>query len=243
MRAELRRVQGRADKGQAALRRRFLSLGSVSLRPFIRVNRAGFTLIELLVAISILAIVAVLGWRGLDGIVRARVALTNDTEQTRGMQLAFAQLESDCAHIAGPSIIFDRAPLSADPGSLLLVRTVFAYDQPTRVQVVAYRLSDGLLTRQESAPTRDLKVLDNAWQAALTGADKAQAVTLQSGVAVMTMRTWANDGAGWRVTGGDAAPAKPAPSAAPIPLTGLEVALQLRDHPGSMIKVFLLGTA
>jgi general secretion pathway protein J len=34
----------------------------------------GFTLIELLVAITILAIVAVLGWRGLDGIVRARVA-------------------------------------------------------------------------------------------------------------------------------------------------------------------------
>ena len=43
----------------------------------------GFTLIELLVAISVLAIVAVLGWRGLDGIVRARVALTGNLEQTR----------------------------------------------------------------------------------------------------------------------------------------------------------------
>ena len=38
----------------------------------------GFTLIELLVAISILAIVAVLGWRGLDAIVRARVSLNED---------------------------------------------------------------------------------------------------------------------------------------------------------------------
>jgi general secretion pathway protein J len=34
-------------------------------------ERGGFTLVELLVAISILAIVAVLGWRGLDGIIRA----------------------------------------------------------------------------------------------------------------------------------------------------------------------------
>jgi len=34
-----------------------------------RRRRAGFTLIELLVAISVLAVVAVLGWRGLDGIV------------------------------------------------------------------------------------------------------------------------------------------------------------------------------
>lgn len=36
---------------------------------------SGFTLIELLVAITVMAIVAVLGWRGLDGIVRARLTL------------------------------------------------------------------------------------------------------------------------------------------------------------------------
>jgi general secretion pathway protein J len=33
-------------------------------------------LVELLVAITIMAVVAVLGWRGLDSIVRARVSLT-----------------------------------------------------------------------------------------------------------------------------------------------------------------------
>ena len=54
-----------------------------------RAGGRGFTLVELLVAISILAIVAVLGWRGLDGIVRARVALTAQMEQTRGMQLVY----------------------------------------------------------------------------------------------------------------------------------------------------------
>src|SRR4030065_1669722 len=74
----------------------------------------GFTLVELLVAISVLGFVAVLGWRGLDGIVRARIALTSDLEQTRGMQLAFAQLQSDCAHLASTSILQGRMPLAVE---------------------------------------------------------------------------------------------------------------------------------
>src|SRR4051794_27198394 len=113
----------------------------------------GLTLIELLVAISILAIVAALGWRGLDGIVRARIALTADLEQTRGMQLAFAQLQSDCAHIASSTQIPNRTPLVVDSGRLSMVRTVFAEGYPSRLQVVTYRVRDGVLTRRESAAT------------------------------------------------------------------------------------------
>ena len=64
----------------------------------------GFTLIELLVAIGILAMVAVLGWRGLDSIMRSREVLTSQLEQARGMQLAFAQMQSDCDHLAGAGV-------------------------------------------------------------------------------------------------------------------------------------------
>ena len=160
-------------------------------------RRSGMTLVELLVAITVLGFVAVLGWRGLDSIVRARIALTSDLEQTRGMQLAFAQLQSDCAHLASPYILPNRAPLSTGPGRLTLIRTVFADNQPTRLQVIAYRVNDGVLTRRESIATRDLRVLDAMWLAALNDTDASPAVALQSDVAAMTMRLWVNGGNGW----------------------------------------------
>ena len=203
---------------------------------------AGFTLIELLVAISILAVVAVLGWRGLDSIVRSRTALTADMEQTRGMQLAFAQLQSDCAHVASAASMPNRDPVVVTPERLILVRSVFADDQPTRLQVIVYRLKDGALSRRESVATRDLAELDALWQSAMNDLDTSPAVILQTKVASMMLRTWLRNASGW---GGAAAPVVTVASAAGAPapnvLAGLEVTLQLREHAGSMRKVFLLG--
>lgn len=195
----------------------------------------GLTLVELLIAISVLGIVAVLGWRGLDGIVRSRIALTDDLEQTRGMQLAFAQLQSDCAHLANGAILQNRLPLLIDQGRLSLVRTVFADDQPTRLQVVTYRISNGVLTRRESAATRDLNELDKLWLIAGTDADTTQPVKLQSGVSMMSMRLW--DGGAWRTAG--ALPPGTA-TVPPVP-SGLEITLQLRENDSGMLKVFMLG--
>ncbi|MGC2167285.1 MAG: prepilin-type N-terminal cleavage/methylation domain-containing protein, partial [Gallionella sp.] len=105
-----------------------------------RPGQLGLTLVELLVAITVLGFVAILGWRGLDGIVRARVALTSDLEQTRGMQLTFAQIQSDCTHLADDNMLPDRTPLTIDKDKLILIRTVYAYNQPSNLQVVTYRV-------------------------------------------------------------------------------------------------------
>lgn len=199
------------------------------------------TLIELLVAISVLAFIAVLGWRGLDSIVRARIALTGDLEQTRGMQLAFAQLQSDCAHLADAAVLPGRPTLAAGQGQLTLVRKVYADNQPSRLQVIDYRVKDGELTRQESTATRDLAELHAMWLASMVDTGTGHAppdapgVVLISGVDSLALRLWANGG--WRT---EAAMQPAAGTAAP---TGLEVALQLRGRDTRLLKIFLLGAS
>jgi general secretion pathway protein J len=203
-------------------------------------NRAGgFTLIELLVAISILAIVAVLGWRGLDAIVRSRATLTSQMEQTRGLQLAFAQMESDCENLSSANDLHGRANLKAQADSLTLVRSVFAENDATRLQVVSYRVRNGVLTRRESVSTRDLAQLDALWQAALNDTDPTPGVVLQEGVAGLAMRLWVNDN--WRPAIGAVVQQQPVPAATADVPTGLEVAVQMGSQETALIKVFLLG--
>jgi len=206
---------------------------------------AGFTLIELLVAIGILAMVAVLGWRGLDSIVRSREVLNAQLEQSRGMQLTFAQMQSDCDHLAGSSavtaggktLLNGRSYLSAETDRLMLVRQAVAEQQPQQLQVVTYRLVGGVLTRRESNGTRDLAVLDTLWQAARDDTDGGNAsVVLLRGVDSMAMRgqrsltgnttpDWITLGAGSKTDD----------------LAGLEVTLQLPGQAAGLSKVFLLG--
>ncbi|MBV7538589.1 prepilin-type N-terminal cleavage/methylation domain-containing protein [Duganella sp. sic0402] len=207
----------------------------------------GFTLIELLLAIFILAMMAVLGWRGLDSIVRSRGTLTAEMDQTRGLQLAFAQMQSDCAHMANNTLLRSRAFLQAEDNRITLVRMVLAENQPTRLQVVSYRVNaDGVLTRRESAATRELAQLDNLWQAALSDVDTNTSVALQANVQNMVMRLWvpgpnagpvqnAANAGGWRQAAGvSTAGGVPAP-------TGLEVSLSLQGQQIPMVKAFLLG--
>ena len=216
----------------------------------------GFTLVELLVAISILAIVAVLGWRGLDGIVRARVALTQQMETTRGMQLAFAQMQSDCEHIATREVVEQRPYLLVGKDRFTLVREVFTENQPSRLQVVAYRIVNGNLVRRESPTTRDLIQLDSLWQAVTSDSDANAAVALQTGVTGMQVATWINNA--WRQggidpganTAGTAGQIQPPPSTTTppdqVPQTtnepiGMQVALQAQGQQVPMVKSFLLG--
>lgn len=218
-------------------------------------RQRGLTLIELLIAISVLAFVAVLGWRGLDTIVRTRVALNEDLAQTRGLQLAFAQMQTDCANIASPMQLPNRPVIEIGSNRLLLIRATGGDGQPTRLQVITYLVRDGVLFRKEYLPTRDLNEVQQIWSKALNDFNTSDAIVLQTGVVSMGMRVW--DGRGWqtnvsssasseqemadgRVSKGQLERQATGRRAAGAP-TGLEVALQLQQAEASMLKVFLLG--
>ncbi|AVR98882.1 prepilin-type N-terminal cleavage/methylation domain-containing protein [Pseudoduganella armeniaca] len=206
-------------------------------------RNAGFTLVELLVAITVLAIVAVLGWRGLDSIVRSRTKLTEQMEHARGIQLAFAQMQSDLEQLAGTELLGQRQRLVADNARLIFVRTVFPENAPSQLQVVSYRLRDGVLTRRESVNTRDLGQLDSLWQVALGDTDPVPGVALQAGVASMAVRIW--DSGAWRApasnTSTSAAQPAPGPQLGVNGMKGLEMSLQLQGQSNPLVKILLLG--
>jgi general secretion pathway protein J len=195
----------------------------------------GFTLIELLVAITVLAIVAVLGWRGLDSILRSRTQLTQQMESTRGIQLAFAQMQNDLEQLAGPAMLGNaRQNLVADNARLVFIRAQLPDNGATQLVVVSYRLREGVLTRRESPPTRDLAQLDMLWQSALADTDTRPDVALQPHVTGMSVRLWDN-GVWVPVASGTGNTVRPADP------KGLEMSLQLQDVPNPVVKVLLLG--
>jgi general secretion pathway protein J len=216
----------------------------------------GFTLIELLVAITVLAIVAVLGWRGLDGIVRSREQLTQNMEKTRGTQLTFAQMQSDLEQMADKTLLRERQNMLAESGRLLFVRTAMVENAPSQLQVVSYVIRDGVLSRSESQGARDLVQLDALWKAALEQSGRQASVALQAGVSNMEFRVW--EGGGWKqpdnsAPADDRKCADPDPNACKDPgpknhaarpegPTGLEISLQIEGLSAPLIKVFMMGT-
>lgn len=75
----------------------------------------GFTLVEVLVAMMIMAILAVMAWQGVDGIVRTRDASQERLESTLRLNTVLSQLERDLQALhetsAVPGFSFDGASL------------------------------------------------------------------------------------------------------------------------------------
>ena len=202
------------------------------------------TLVELLVAISIMALVAVLGWRGLETILRSQDALNTDLVRLRNHQLTFSQMEADFAQLV-PSATLDGEPtLSIAPDRLLLVRSVEVDNAPLHYQVVGYRNDGGVLARSASPATRDRARLLAEWQAALAGTAAALPVMLESQVARLDLRTWNGE---WRREGGTAA-ARSRRAASPrrvvreaVDKGGIEVSLLMQGEERPIVRVFFLG--
>jgi general secretion pathway protein J len=204
-----------------------------------KAGQSGFTLVELVVASAILALVAVLGWRGLDTLVHARDRIGVEMEQLRRTQLAFAQIEADCAQLADAEALGGRTVLWSEGDRVVLLRMLRVEGQPVQLQVVRYRLQGGMLLRAASVGTRDVGELDMLWQGARSGAAVLQESPLQAAITGMVVRAWNSEGGTWRNGANVAFDAPPGrPRARPLE-TGLE--LTLSSSHGALRKVFMLG--
>src|ERR1700740_3645132 len=110
--------------------------------PLLRKTAGGFTLIELLVAIAILAVIAVLSWRGLDQIVRGRETITNAMEDERVFAQLFDQMRIDARQAATEDEV-GQPSVSVATSGLQIVRELMAPGAAPRLQVVLYRVSEG----------------------------------------------------------------------------------------------------
>ncbi|MDF3837630.1 prepilin-type N-terminal cleavage/methylation domain-containing protein, partial [Cupriavidus basilensis] len=150
--------------------------------------RRGFTLMEMIIAIAILAIIAVVSWRSLDGIIRSQHAVGDSMADTRALDRLFAQLGYDLAE-AVPDAQLGAGAIQFDGAQLRIVRALRQPGQPTRWQVVGYRVADGILWRSLSAP---LSSREGA-RAALD-ATPAQRQPLLERAASLRIRGWIDPG-------------------------------------------------
>ena len=80
---------------------------------------AGFTLIEVLVAMVVMAIMSLMAWQGVDGIVRTRESNQVRLEQTLRLETVIAQWEQDLASLQETAAV---PALSCDGQSVRLTR-------------------------------------------------------------------------------------------------------------------------
>ncbi len=172
-----------------------------SERPRNAVATRGFTLLEMLVAITLLAVIAVIAWRGLDAMIRGRERLTDHDSRLNTLKLLYGQFQADCEHLSSPALL-QRSPVELGNGQLLMVRDRRDEGRPTQWQVVAYRLDGNTVVRAASPPADNR----SAVQAALialrqpdSGGNLARA--LVGDAQSLSARTWIEPG-GWQTENG-----------------------------------------
>ncbi|MDO9196592.1 type II secretion system protein J [Rhodoferax sp.] len=126
----------------------------------------GFTLIELLVAISLMALMAVLSWRGLDGMTRAQAQLRQHSDEVLALQAGLAQWAADLDALAPqpntPSLDWDGRALR------IVRRGTAAPGEGLSVVAWSRRSFDGTgqWLRWQSPPLTTRGELQLAWQKA-----------------------------------------------------------------------------
>lgn len=203
---------------------------------------AGFTLLELLVAITILATVSIIAWRGLDTLVTTRARLEPEGDRVRALLTVFGQLDRDLAQTINPTFFALTTPpvtiltIGGQPALSITRLAPGEADAPSALQVIGYRLEDGFLVRSASLPMRGRGAV---------AAEEITNVRLLGGIKSLRVRVWNDQQGTWvdpLVTQTPAAvrPAVPGQIVPSLTPPGVEISVERND--GTVFrKVFLVG--
>jgi general secretion pathway protein J len=122
----------------------------------------GFTLVELLVSLFVLALLAILSWRGLDGMVRSREAVEARADEVLALQTGLAQWSADLEAITA----FPPATALEWNGRVLRLTRRSSLAPEDGIRVVAWTRRGGQWLRWESRPVLTRGDLDTAWMEA-----------------------------------------------------------------------------
>ena len=148
----------------------------------------GFTLIEVLVAISVMALMSLMVWRGLDGMLRTQSSLQTRADEVRTLQAGLAQWQTDLDQLAElpgtPSWDWDgrvlrltrrsaEAPANTTPNTTANNTSTVASSTGASVRVVAWtwradpgRPGGGDWLRWQSGPLSQRQDWQTAWNTA-----------------------------------------------------------------------------
>lgn len=128
-------------------------------------KQRGFTLIELLIAITLMAVLAGLSWRGLDSLMRSRDITQAQVDKTAVLQTVLAQWQADLNAVQPVPSITD-AGVQWDGRTLRITRRATAWradGADAGLWVVAWTLRNNQWLRWQSAPVQTRAGLQQAW--------------------------------------------------------------------------------
>ncbi len=156
----------------------------------------GFTLIEVLVALTIMAIMAALGWQSIDTMVRTQTLTREQSSSTQRLSAGLEQWVRDLDELQADASL--SPGLQYDGLVLRLVRRDGAdtASASTGLRVVAWAVRPGAeraeWTRWQSPPVTDSASLRQAWERAGLWARGGNTASAQgdSATAVATAEGW-----------------------------------------------------
>lgn len=178
-------------------------------------RQAGFTLVELLLAVSVMALLAVLAWRGVDSMVRAQAAIDERADSVLALQTGLAQWGADLDALA----MLPQTTALDWNGRVLRITRRETGQALAGVRVVAWTRREGQWLRWQSPHLATRGDVDTAWEQADVWSQTPDDLQRSLQVAVTPLSEWQlfffRDGSWSNPLSSDASDASPGPAAEP----------------------------